>query len=216
MSTARIFGNFIGQRYPYLPKILVADTNPWWQNKTAVKADYTSGGVAPEYTHTDWGGVYDELAGGIVDGEHESAVDGSKRVNGTQSDLTSWEPLITIHPTNQWFSGGPVALASAFLGDRSWLTFDASQSGHADYPPNPPIPWWNCRRGWEPVELMYAAGEKEGTRNRRRPVLDNEPHYENRYNNGKSANAYWNASDIRVGSWQTVSLGSAVVLSCYM
>jgi hypothetical protein len=44
---------------------------------------------------------------------------------------------------------------------------------------------------------MYATGG--------RPVNDNEPHYENRYTNGKSANVVWNASDVRIGSWQAVS-----------
>ncbi|KAI1852281.1 hypothetical protein JX266_002459 [Neoarthrinium moseri] len=208
-TTARAFGSFIGQRYPYLPKLLVADTNPWWQNKTAVKDNYSRGGVPPEYPHTDWSDVYDELAGGIIDGERESIRAAASWTGAFQKGPSLWWPLMTIHPTNQWFSGGPIALASAFMGDRPWLTFDASQSGHADYAPNPPIPWWNCRRGWEPVQLMYAAGDTG--KGRTRPVLDNEPHYENRYNNGKSTKAYWNATDVRIGSWQTVFSGAAGV-----
>ncbi|KAH6660660.1 hypothetical protein BKA67DRAFT_530748 [Truncatella angustata] len=209
ITTGRPFGDFIGRRYPYLPKLLVADTNPWWQNKTAVKDNYSKGGAAPNYNHTDWGYVYDELAEGIVQGELATIALQTKQSPGILRNSSTWTPLITIHPTNQWFTNGPIALASAFLGDRSWLTFDASQSGHADYAPNPPIPWWNCRRGWEAVELMYAAGEtSEGVE---RPALDNEPHYENRYNNGKSGNAYWNASDVRVGSWQSVLSGAAGV-----
>ncbi|OJJ00939.1 hypothetical protein ASPVEDRAFT_82490 [Aspergillus versicolor CBS 583.65] len=197
-TTAHPFGKFLGQRYPYLPKTLVGDTNPYWQNKTAVKADYAYGGVLPPYEVTDWSPVYDDLANGIVAGERQAI----KASSGHKSN-TTWWPLMTIHPTNQWFTGGPLALAHDFFGDREWLTLDASQSGHADYPPNPPIPWWNCRRGWEPVEIMYAAGSKDG--NKIRPVIDNEPHYENRYNNGKDTNAVWNASDVRVGSWQAVS-----------
>ncbi|ETS88215.1 hypothetical protein PFICI_02043 [Pestalotiopsis fici W106-1] len=203
MATARTFGNFIGRRYPYLPKSLVADTNPWWQNKTAVKDDYTKGGVPPAYPYTDWSNVYDELAEGIVEGEQ--ATISSQQAEGS----STWSPLITIHPTNQWFNGGPIALASAFLGDRTWLTFDASQSGHTDYAPNPPIPWWNCRRGWEPVELMYSGSMSKG--DKKRPALDNEPHYENRYNNAKNTNAYWNASDVRTGGWQSVLSGAAGV-----
>lgn len=107
--------------------------------------------------------------------------------------------MITTHCTNQWFEGTPIAIASAYFGNRPWLTFDSSQSGHADYPPNPPIPWWNAARGYEPVQLMYAAA-------RTRPVLDNEPHYENRYDNGKPIYPVWNATDVRVGSYQAVSL----------
>ncbi|KAJ5094077.1 hypothetical protein N7456_009938 [Penicillium angulare] len=201
-TTASAFGKFIGQRYPYLPKTLVADTNPWWENKTAVKTDYTSGGVPSDYKVVDWSNVYDDLATGIVAGER-------KTIAATTSvqKAKTWRPLMTIHPTNQWFTGGPVAVASAFFGDRQWLTLDTSQSGHADFPPNPPIPWWNCRRGWEPIELMYAAGSKAGSRTR--PVIDNEAHYENRYDNGNSIYPYWNASDVRTGSWQAVFSGAS-------
>ncbi|CAJ2513107.1 Uu.00g012260.m01.CDS01 [Anthostomella pinea] len=201
-TTTYPFGHFIGQRYPYLPKILGADTNPWWTNKTAVKADYAAGGVPSTYTFTSWSNIYNKLVDGTVDGERSALA----ARNRTGKD--SWWPLMTIHPTNQWFQDGPLALASAFFGGSSWLTFDASQSGHADYPPNPPIPWWNARRGWEPVTLMYSGGEKS---ERKRPVLDNEAHYEGRYINGKAGNPYWNATDIRVGSWQAVFSGAAGV-----
>ncbi|KAH8886106.1 hypothetical protein GQ53DRAFT_828473 [Thozetella sp. PMI_491] len=196
-TTARPFGEFIGARYPYLAKTLVADTNPYWTNKTAVKADYAAGGVPPVYKYTDWSPIYDDLANGITEGE--------RKTTGEQS----WRPMISIHPTNQWFEGGPVAVASAFLGDRDWLTFDTSQSGHADFPPNAPIPWWSARRGWEPVEIMYATGETRP--GKKRPAVDNEAHYENRYNNGNSAYAWWNASDVRIGSWQAAFSGAAGV-----
>ncbi|KAL4759315.1 glycoside hydrolase family 140 protein [Aspergillus foveolatus] len=190
-TTAYDFGHFIGSRYPYLPKTLVGDTNPYWQNKTAVRDDYSRGGAPPTYEVIDYSPVYDAMAYGIVDGEREAI------------SSVLWKLLLTIHPTNQWFRDGPLALASAFFGDSSWLTLDASQSGHTDYAPNPPIPWWNSRRGWETVERMYATGG--------RPVIDNEPHYENRYINGKSANVVWNASDVRIGSWQAVFSGAAGV-----
>ncbi|KAF5385712.1 hypothetical protein D9757_005508 [Collybiopsis confluens] len=195
-SAASTFGHFIGQRYPYLPKTLVADTNPLWLNKTAVKADYTAGGVPPTYVSLDWSPVYNALADGIVSGEHDA-------ISATHNSSVSqtWTPLLTIHPTNQWFNPGPPALASAFFGNSTWLTLDTSQSGHADFPPNPPIPWWNARRGWEPVERMWASGG--------RPAVDNEAHYEGRYDNGNSALPPWNASDVRTGSWQAVFSGAA-------
>ncbi|KAL4890310.1 hypothetical protein BDV59DRAFT_195060 [Aspergillus ambiguus] len=145
-NTAPAFGRFIGHRYPYLPKTLVADTNP------------CHGGVPPTYEVTDWSPVYDALANGIVAGERQAIAEAGR------ASPSTWWPLMTMHPTNQWFQGGPLALAHAFFGNRSWLTLDTSQSGHTDHPPNPPIPWWNCRRGWEPVELMYAAGSNAGGR----------------------------------------------------
>ncbi|KAL4908782.1 hypothetical protein BDW74DRAFT_165536 [Aspergillus multicolor] len=193
-TTSHPFGTFIGHRYPYLPKTLVGDTNPYWQNKTAVRNDYTRGGAPPTYTVTDYSPVYDAMARGIEHGERNAL------------NSSSWNPLMTIHPTNQWFAGGPLALASGFFGNYSWLTLDASQSGHTDYAPNPPIPWWNARRGWESVEIMYKAGSENG---RVIPVIDNEPHYENRYDNGKEGKDAWNASDVRVGSWQAVFSGAA-------
>jgi len=169
-STSQPFGHFIGARYPYLPKLLVPDTNPYWTNKTAVKADYFAGGVHSHYNWTDWSPEYNLLAQGIIEGEHATISIASN--DSTTAD--QWKPLLTMHPTNQWFTGGPTAIASEFYPDAEWLTFDTCQSGHADFPPNPPIPWWNARRGWEPVEIMYAKGGRYG------PVLDNEPHYENR------------------------------------
>lgn len=179
-SNAFAFGEWFGKRYPGSPKLLVADTNPYWTNKMKVKDDYAIGGVHAPAAVTDYSPVYDALANGLRAGEGDSA-------------------MITMHPTNQWFEPGPLALASAFFGDRDWLTFDTSQSGHSDFPPNPPIPWWNARRGYEPVELMYQQ-----TRWKTRPVLDNEPHYEHRFNNARPGLPYWNASDVRIGSYQAV------------
>ncbi|KAL4878745.1 hypothetical protein BJY04DRAFT_209055 [Aspergillus karnatakaensis] len=200
-TTARPFGHFLGNRYPYLPKTLTGDTNPYWQNKTAIRHDYSVGGAPPRQPVTDWSPIYDALAAGIVAGERAAILSSSS--SSHKPSPPPWHPLLTIHPTNQWFEGGPLALASSFFGDRDWLTLDASQSGHADFPPNPPIPWWNCRRGWETVEIMYAAGsKKEGEGGRVRPVIDNEPHYENRYNNGNETLFYWRADDVRVGGWQ--------------
>lgn len=165
-TTAYEFGQYIGSRYPYLPKTLVADTNPYWTNKTAVKANYAAGGAHAPYIYTDWTPIYDRLAQGIVAGER--ATSGDK----------DWQPLMSIHPTNQWFEDGPVGIASAFYDEMDWLTLDTCQSGHTDHPPNPPIPWWNARRGWEPVEMMYARGET--AKGKKRPAIDNEPHYEHR------------------------------------
>lgn len=188
-TNARKFGNLIGSRYPGLPKLLVADTNPWWMNKTAVKYDYeVLGGVHPPYHFTNWLPLYDMLAEGIIDGEGNLG----KGV----------DTMMTIHCTNQWFEGGPIAIASAQVtGDRDWLTFDSSQSGHADFPPGPPLPWWDARRGYEPIELMYKSKKNL-------PLVDNEAHYEGRYDNGNNNLSYWKAADVRTGSWQAVRCSS--------
>lgn len=191
------FGRFIGERYPYLPKFLFADTNPYWAESGAIRDEYLRGGVPNSHPSVDFRPVYDAVAHGIVAGERAAVGD------------DAYEPLLTMHPRNQWMPDAPVALASANLGDRDYLTFDAAQSGHADTPPNPPIPWWNARRGYETVEIMWNAS----VTGRARPVIDNEPHYELRWSrkNDGGDRRPWNASDVRIGSWQTAFSGAAGV-----
>ncbi|KAM0325136.1 hypothetical protein ACHAQA_007675 [Verticillium albo-atrum] len=208
-DSARNFGEYIGKRYPYMPKLLFGDINPWWKNKSEVAADYAHGGVlsskqAGDYDLMDFRPVYEALAEGFVEGERIAL---GERWDKPLENGLRYQPMISAHPTNQWFAGGPLALSSSFFGDRDWLTFDTAQSGHSDYPPNAPIPWWQARRGWEPAEIMYAVGET--TEGKKRPALDNEPHYEWRYNDAKRVNPVWNASDVRVGNWQTAFTGMA-------
>jgi hypothetical protein len=191
-SNARGFGEFIGKRYPYLPKFLFADTNPLWADQNSIVNGYTRGGIQKHYPSVDFRSVYDAMAQGIVHGERDA------------SGKSTYEPLLTMHPRNQWMPDAPVALASANLGDRDYLTFDASQSGHVFTAPHPPIPWWNAKRGWEAVESMYNASSV----GRRRPVLDNEAHYELRWADADKTIA-WNTSDVRTGSWQAAFCGAA-------
>lgn len=191
------FGRFIGERYPYLPKILFGDTNPFWANSNAIRDEYRAGGVLNVWPSTDFRPVWDAVANGIVAGE--------RAVIGDDND--GYVPLITMHARNQWMPDAPIALASANLGDRDYLTLDTAQSGHADTPPNPPIPWWNARRGYETVERMWNASLTSG---KPLPVIDNEPHYERRWSRKNDAvKLPWNASEVRVGTWQTAFCGAA-------
>ncbi|KAF4930142.1 hypothetical protein CGCVW01_v001088 [Colletotrichum viniferum] len=54
---------------------------------------------------------------------------------------------------------------------------------------------------------MYAVGEI--TSGKKRPAIENEPHYEGRWNNAKAHLSVWNASDVRIGNWQTAFTGMA-------
>ena len=40
-------------------------------------------------------------------------------------------------------------------------------------------------------------------------MIDNEAHYEGRYDNGDANYSYWNASDVRIGSFQAVFSGAS-------
>ncbi len=182
------FGRWFGTRYPDNPYVLVADTNPVYTNETTYKSAYAAGGIFPDFEYIDWSPIYDQLALGLQDGSSKGK-----------------KALITIHPTNIWFPGTPTALASSFFDNRDWLTFDACQSGHTDYAPDVPMYWWNARRAYEPISLMY------GNTSKTRPVLDNEGHYEGRYNDGKAATpVVWNASDVRISTFQSVGMVSGL------
>lgn len=206
-KSARHFGKFVGKRYPYVPKVIFGDNNPIWKSKRNVSAEYFFGGqlsekLDDEYETWDYRDVWNGLAEGIVDGERE-VLEAHGEWGKENSKGLTYAPILSMHGQNQWFRGTVDSISSSNFGDKEWLTFDTVQSGHGDSPPNAPIPWWSCRRAYEPAELMYAVGEtREG---KKRPALDNEPHYEHRWNNARSYNAVWNASDIRVGNWQTVS-----------
>ncbi|KAF2664135.1 hypothetical protein BT63DRAFT_460439 [Microthyrium microscopicum] len=192
-TNVKEFGHWIGKRYPGLPKLLVADINPIWTNKSAVVDDYRN---RRSKTHkmTDYSPVYDKLAEGLISGEVEAGI-----------DQETTPAMITIHPTNQWFTPGPIAISSAFFDNRPWLTFDASQTGHTNYQPNPPMAWWNAEKPYEAIEAMYKNPKP-------RPLIDNEAHYENRYINGKNRdgkNTVWTAKDVRIGNMQSVFSGAS-------
>jgi hypothetical protein len=186
-TNALQFGQWIGNRYPGLPKLLIADINPLWVNKTAYIENY---GKASAPSLVDHRPVYDLLAQGLINGEIKAGI-----------DQASTPAIITAHLTNQWFDQGPIAIASAFFNDRTWFTFDSSQTGHTNVAPHLHMQWWNAEQPYEAVQAMYRNPTT-------RPIVDNEAHYENRFINGKSgarSKVVWNATSVRIGTIQSVS-----------
>jgi hypothetical protein len=184
-TNALQFGEWIGKRYPGLPKLLVADINPLWVNKTAFIESYGKHMLSL----VDHRPLYDLLAQGLINGEIKNGI-----------NQTSTPAIITAHLTNQWFTPGPIAVSSAFFDNRTWLTFDSCQTGHTNVAPNPFIHWWNAEKPFEAVRAMYQNLIP-------RPIVDNEAHYENRFINGKSGaktRTVWNATSVRTGNIQSV------------
>ena len=100
-STSYTFGKFIGTRYPYLPTVIVPDTNPYWANEMAAKADYAVGGTQMPFEYTNWDPEYDLLAEGITNGEREAiAIMRTSRSAETSlashPDLKRWRPFMTM------------------------------------------------------------------------------------------------------------------------
>lgn len=72
-----------------------------------------------------------------------------------------------------------------------------------DFPPDGPIQWWNARQVWELATLIYQTGIS--IYRGKRSSINNEAHYAGRYDDGRRTNSYWNASEVRTGTSQTVS-----------
>lgn len=139
--------------------------------------------------------------------------------------------LFTLN--NRWLPKYPEARASAYWNDEDWLTMDAVQSGHADFPNlpfSPPLAYWNSRSPHVAISHMWNNTPV-------RPCIDLEGHcellfsprgssivspYRRRgqseltsasfftdealHNALNSKNEWmWGEHDIRTGAWQSAS-----------
>lgn len=96
--SAEHFGNFIGQRYPFLPKILGGDTNPFWTGGGELFKRYAQGGRQPydeplptyqDLPVRDTRAVFDAMARGIVAAETPF----------WDNRFPGQVPFLTYHPT---------------------------------------------------------------------------------------------------------------------
>lgn len=173
---ARSFGRYVGQRYPFCPKLIGGDSNPIWTNGAAIKAraprvDFENpkleGVKLPDafaLPRIDTYKVWEALAEGIV--ESEAPFWSNSREGGG--------PFLAYHPCSTSFAWSPRPIASNFFGSRAWLTIDGCQSGHCDKPKlffDPPVQRWDARSPHVPISEMWNAVPV-------RPVLDLEGHCE--------------------------------------
>lgn len=172
-TNARSYGRFLGERYPFLPKLLGGDSLPIWTNgyealnaapKLPFEKPIPPGTRLPnpnDLSRNDTSAVWDAMAAGLEEGEGALWKEGNLG-----------KPFLTYHPCPVSFEWTPKAVASNFFGDREWLVFDACQSGHADAEKlhyYPPIHRWDARASHEPIKMMWDAKPA-------RPVIDLESH----------------------------------------
>ncbi|KAK4687589.1 hypothetical protein P7C73_g2529, partial [Tremellales sp. Uapishka_1] len=187
-ESARSYGAFLGDRYPYLPKILGGDSNPIWTDPSKLHQQFgailsgTSSGAPEELPRYYTYDIIDAMAEGIL---------------STETDL---KPFLTYHPAALWLHGSPIATSSGFFGDRSWLVLDGCQSGHADLEWGGDLPFesWKAMSSHIPITAMWTSTPT-------RPVIDLESHYEGMHNGLIASNPkIWDGDDIRSGAWQSV------------
>ncbi|KAF3402550.1 hypothetical protein DPV78_004258 [Talaromyces pinophilus] len=199
-SNAAAFGQYIGQRYAGLPKIIGGDSNRWWFWFKMEHEQPLPGDNPPKIV--DSGPVFNELANAIYTAE---------ALVLRKSGLS---PFITYHGTSLWISAYPDSTASAMYGDETWLAMDGVQTGHSDSNSTEPYLLFGAEvYQWLPIANQNAVKEMY-YRQPTRPVLDLENHYEY-WNSSISRNEdgsfRWNSSFVRNGAWHAVYAGSAGV-----
>ncbi|KAJ5836526.1 hypothetical protein N7447_002552 [Penicillium robsamsonii] len=196
-SNAAEFGNYVGQRYAGLPKIIGGDSNRWWFHKQGIPSQAKD----KPLKIIDSGPVFNELAHAIHDAEARVL-----RGHGIH-------PFMTYHGTNVWFSAFPDSTASAMYGNQTWLSMDGVQTGHSDINSSQSNSFYGLdyMHQWVPIANQVAVKEMYN-RTPVRPVMDLENHYEY-WNSSISINedgSYrWNSSFVRNGAWHALYAGSA-------
>ncbi|GMF50256.1 unnamed protein product [Phytophthora fragariaefolia] len=203
-STERIFnesnayewGQYIGSRYPGLPKILGGDSNALWSwNMSEVQAAYA------EDPNQD-------LPSLLAPIEDTSSVWASMRRGLKDSErVVGYDSMILFHPTNSWIvkpEVTPLPYGHIMLpNEEDRVSVDAVQSGHATPDPTSkftPAAGWDSTKNYENIAEMRDKFTG--------PVLDLENHYEGAHDSFDLTRPIWNASHIRTGLYHGVYGGA--------
>eukprot|EP00644_Phytophthora_capsici_P003208 jgi/Phyca11/102730/e_gw1.7.796.1 len=204
-STERIFnesnayewGQYIGNRYPGLPKILGGDSNALWSwNVSEVQAAYAED---PDQ----------DLPSLLAPIEDTSAVWASMLHGLKDSEIQhGYDSLVLYHPTNSWIvkpEVTPDPYGHIMLpNEEDRVSIDAVQSGHATPDPTSkftPIAGWDSTKNYECIHEMRDKFTG--------PVLDLENHYEGAHDSFVLSRPIWNASYIRTGLYHGVYNGAS-------
>ncbi|TIA89927.1 hypothetical protein E3P99_01837 [Wallemia hederae] len=199
-KNARAFGQYIGNRYPGLPKMIGGDSNGDWACSIPdISEEYTSNpnqdpyAMLPNITDTRY--IWSAMVSGMQ--EAEKAHD---------TDL-----FVTFHPTNTYLNltGLPLAYGHNYLNTTTSpfnVSMDVVQSGHAIpgvTPSNEAIVGWDSEKNYDMVTEMRDAFIG--------PVIDLENHYEGAHISFKKEQPLWNSSEVRHGLWNGFFAGAAGV-----
>jgi hypothetical protein len=166
-TSARVWGEYIGARYPGLPKIIGGDTNVIWSrniSKVMLKVFPEDTSVDPVSLMApleDTAGIWKSMRAGLAEAESGQG----------------YESLVIYHPSGGWFvqpEDSPRAFGHNMLPDKAdRVSVDAVQSGHAlPDTSNRFTPWtsWDSTKNYEAIAEMRDRFTG--------PVLDLENHYE--------------------------------------
>lgn len=217
-TSAQWYGNYIGHRYPGLPKIIGADSNAFWscnisEAQTVYEADPALDPASLVGPVEDSRAVFASMANGLKEAE-------------AKLGFTSF---LTWHPTNQRELGTVdpyghnVSALIIIVRTRSFVlltqinqymngsfgnvSMDAVQSGHtlADHTTLGqtfyPLQMWDSTKNYNNITAMRAAFSG--------PVIDLENHYEGAHVSFNATLPIWNSSIVRHGLWNAFLSGSA-------
>jgi hypothetical protein len=182
-TNARLFGEYVGRRYPFTPKLLGGDINTdWVYNGTELRRRGRARvpGVLPapdeviptllDMPRIECTAIIDAMASGIVSAETPAWRDAGAGAGAGAAG----KPMLTYHPSAFWMPWGKRATASHMFPKADWLAFDGCQSGHCDgrkHHFTEPVGKWEAKASWAPLREMWEAEVK-------RPILDLESHCE--------------------------------------
>ncbi|KAF1327261.1 hypothetical protein FI667_g7765, partial [Globisporangium splendens] len=193
-TTARKWGQYIGARYPGLPKILGGDSNALWsRNVSEVQAAVAAN---PDVDAAS-------LLGPIED---TSSIWASMRAGLYEAEQAlGYESMLLYHPTNSWINH-PVDTPNPYghvmlPNEEDRMSVDAVQSGHVT-----PETEGNYLAGWDSTKNYENIHEMRDKFTG--PVLDLENHYEGAHNGFDVTKFIWNASHVRTGLYHGVYSGA--------
>ncbi|CAK5267751.1 unnamed protein product [Mycena citricolor] len=196
-TTAEMWGEYIGRRYPGLPKIIGADSNAFWSCNTsaAMNAFFANPTLDPNTLLSPIEDTRD-IWSNMVRGFNKSEA------------AAGFQAFYTWHPTGAWRSTPDTGLAyghNYMNGSFGRLSMDGVQSGHTIPDPNTiqftPLTSWDSTKNYENTAAMRAAFSG--------PVVDLENHYEGAFVGFNTSRPLWNDSVVRHGLWSAVLSGSA-------
>ncbi|KAM0753520.1 hypothetical protein T439DRAFT_377708 [Meredithblackwellia eburnea MCA 4105] len=192
----KVLGEYVGDRYPYLPYITGGDSNRFWSQNTITTV--MSGGSISDLPSHDSGAVTEALAASLIAGQAK------------HNTSEQYRPFLTYHPACMFFPLDLPASSADFYPESDWLSLDVVQSGHMGdqfglQGDASKYASWKGTSSYLPVRHMYGKKDRHGNP---RPVMDMEGHYESTPQGFDYKNELWNEHDIRNGAFQAIMAGA--------
>ncbi|KAF4964235.1 hypothetical protein FSARC_7789 [Fusarium sarcochroum] len=198
-KNARVFGKYLGKRYPGIPKMMGGDTNGFWADNVPQARDEWRKNPEMNFTSfldpiSDTRNIWEAMMKGFKEGEARHGVDA----------------FVTFQPTSPGIVDPPTppSYGHNYINQTQGLTLsmDAVQSGHES--PNPDsldarltaLKPWDSRKNYQNIPEMRSQFSG--------PVMDVENHYDGAHDSFNTSKRIWNASDVRRGFYPAILSGA--------